>query len=184
MLILISGPSGSGKNTVLKEIQNRYKDVIQMRSYTTRKRENRENKELDFYKYISDKEFRRMIDEGDFFEYAEVHGKLYGTTWEYYKRAKNETIIKDIDVYGFTNIKNTFDREFKIVSIFLDAPNRVLKKRLEKRGENPERIVERMKRNRLERRYKHKYNIKVKNIDLEKTLAKVFKKLDLLLEQK
>lgn len=184
MLIIISGPSCAGKNTIIKEIQDRYKDIVQMRSYTTRKKGQRDNENLEFYKHVSMKEFRRMIDAGDFFEYAEVHGNLYGTTWEYYKRAKNENIINDIDVYGFENVKNTFDKEFKIISIFVDAPNKILKQRLQRRGYTDECVQNRMKRNKLERKYKHKFMIKIKNIDLEKACSKLFKKLDKILEQK
>ena len=76
MLIVLSGSSGSGKNTIIREIQRLRPSVKVMKSCTTRKKRDEGD---NAYYFLDEAEFREKIENGDFFEFEEVHkGILYG----------------------------------------------------------------------------------------------------------
>ena len=174
MLIVFSGVSGSGKNTVMNELLKRRKNlfVLNLSSGTTRPpRES--DKEYNTYKYLTKEEFEKGIEEGMFFEHELVHGYYYGILNEALERVINHQesdFMRDIDVHGCLRIKNYLADKCKVLTIFLDAPVDVIRERLINRGETPERAEVRISRGDMEREYKKYYDLQIENLDLEKTI--------------
>lgn len=173
MLILISGPSGVGKNSVISELMRRNPNLEFMKTYTTRasRAENDES-----YYHISKEEFDRMIENNLLFEYENVHADLfYGTSFESLKKVIEGKVdyIKDIDVHGVKKIKEYLKDKASLVTIFLDCPNPVLLQRLEGRGESPEMIEKRISRIEMERSFKDNYDLVLENKDLQETASKI-----------
>ena len=136
MLILLSGVSGVGKNTVIARLLKMRKNLCFMLSGTTRPRRNSE-KDAN-YIYMTKEEFARREKNGDFFETQQVHGNMYGILKDSLLKAsedREKDYIKDIDVYGNKKVRDFLKGKAKVLSIFLDAPDDVLVERLRGRGE-------------------------------------------------
>jgi len=136
-LVVISGPSGTGKTTVCRQVAERL-GVRVSTSATTRPRRPGEVDGRDYY-FLSEEEFRRRIADARFVEWAEVFGRLYGTPVEELARAADagEVLLLEIDVQGGIQIKNRFP---DALAILLLAPGlEALRCRLSLRGtEGPE----------------------------------------------
>ena len=174
MLILLSGVSGVGKNTVIANLLERRKNLSFMLSGTTRTRRNSE-KDAN-YIYMTKEEFARREKNGDFFETQQVHGNMYGILKDSLLKAsedREKDYIKDIDVYGNKKVRGFLKGKAKVLSIFLDAPDDVLAERLRGRGEEEERIKVRLSRAEEERAHKKDYDAVIENIDLEKTIKTI-----------
>ena len=173
--------SSSGKNTILGEIVKRRDNffILEHSSATTRApRES--DKNFNVYKYMTVEEFEQAIKEGKFFEYEIVHGNYYGTILEKLKMAiqhKENVYFRDIDVKGNLKLREMF-KQTGIISIFLDAPDDVLRQRLIARGDKPEDIERRLSRGQLERSYKPYYDLVIENIDMEKTINMILDFID------
>lgn len=146
-LFLIVGPSGSGKGTVIKALEKKFKGFVYPISYTTRELRERE-KDGESYHFISREKFEKMIAEGDFLEYAIVHSD------NYYGTAKREivealeagaVVVREVDIQGFHSIRKIIPKE-NLVSIFMKVPNlNDLKGRILMRGEiEPEELQRRL----------------------------------------
>ena len=172
MLIVFSGLSASGKNTIMNYLLKIRKDIkiLEQSSGTTRPpRES--DKEYNTYCYMSDEEFKKGIKENKFFEYEEVHGYYYGILNEALQRViddKENDYMRDIDVHGCQRLKNYLKGKAQVVSIFLDAPDEVLRERLRNRGESEERIEVRLSRGQMEREFKKDYDLVINNLDNKK----------------
>ncbi len=182
MFIVISGISGSGKNTVINRLLGERGNLrcLEFSSATTRppRESDGENKT---YVYMSVAEFEEGIKAGSFFEYENVHGNYYGTLLErlqYVVSHQELDFMRDIDVKGNRNLKKFFAGKCPMVSIFLDAPDEVIRERLSLRGDAPADIEKRISRGSLERSYKGDYDLVVENIELEKTIDTINKFLD------
>lgn len=174
MLILLSGVSGVGKNTVIANLLERRKNLSFMLSGTTRTRRNSE-KDAN-YIYMTKEEFACREKNGDFFETQQVHGNMYGILKDSLLKAsedREKDYIKDIDVYGNKKVRGFLKGKAKVLSIFLDAPDDVLAERLRGRGEEEERIKVRLSRAEEERAHKKDYDAVIENIDLEKTIKTI-----------
>lgn len=134
-IFIVSAPSGAGKTTLCKQIISTMDNIRPSVSFTTRQPRSGEIPDED-YTFVNEEEFRGMIDRGDFFEWALVHGNLYGTSGR-----KLEEIISagydallDIDTQGARQIKKTVHNA---VYIFILPPSmKELKVRLERRMSN------------------------------------------------
>ncbi|MBO5022665.1 MAG: AAA family ATPase [Clostridia bacterium] len=182
MFIVVSGISGSGKNTVINRLLSERANLrcLEYSSATTRppRESDSDNKT---YVYMSVQEFEKGISEGRFFEYENVHGNYYGTLLErlqFVVDNQNLDFMRDIDVKGNRNLKKFFAGKCPMVSIFLDAPDEVIRARLTNRGDAPADIEKRISRGELERSYKCDYDLVIENIDLEKTISSINKFLD------
>jgi len=138
-LVVISGPSGSGKGTVIKELfnLNEYKYSV---SATTRSPRIGEKNGLDYY-FLTTEEFLKKISDGDMLEYVEIFGNYYGTLKEPVEKMLNEqyNVILEIEVDGALNIKEKFP---ETIMIFLTPPTySELEKRLRRRGTESEEII-------------------------------------------
>ncbi len=173
MLVLLSGVSGAGKDTIKNEIIKRMQGVESLPSYTTRPLRPGEIEGVT-YCSVSKEQFEIMINNGDFYEYNEHHGNYYGTSKRLIneKIEKGNVILKDIEVNGVENLLKILGKDQKIVTIFLRVPKEVLRKRLQERlvGTTTEEIEMRLSRFEYEESKMSMYDYVLKNNDLEKTL--------------
>lgn len=171
MRIFISGPSGVGKSTVIKEILQKKTDLILSISYTTRPPRPGEQDGVDYF-FISRKAFEEMIEKGSFLEWANVHGELYGTSLDWIREREQENIIFDIDVQGVTQAKA---KDIRGCFIFLVPPTlEALEHRLGGRGtEDPDQLNLRLKNARRELACWKLYDYLVVNDQLEKAVEEL-----------
>jgi len=174
MLVVLSGVSGAGKDTIKKELINRMDNVVTMPSYTDRKPRENEIEEAVYY-FVTTEEFEQKIQEGEFYEYSVHHEHYYGTSRkvldEHVKSGK--IIVKDIEVNGTENLQKILKDEIKMVTIFLRVPRPELRKRLENRLDkkaNLKDIELRLSRFDYEESKIGIYDYVIKNDDLEKTV--------------
>ena len=174
MLVLLSGVSGAGKDTIKKELIKRMENVISLPSYTTRAM--REGDVAgETYNFVSKEEFEKMIENGELYEYNFHHENYYGTS----RRLMNEKIqsgkiiVKDMDVNGVENLIHLLKEDTKVVTIFLRVPKEVLERRLRNRIDKlpDEEIEMRLSRFEYEESKISTYDYVMKNNDLEKSLA-------------
>lgn len=133
LLLVVSAPSGAGKTSICRDIMRMFPEIVYSISYTTRPPRPGEVDGRD-YRFISDTDFRAGIAKGDFIEWNEVYGYLYGTSGSDIKEllGKNKDIILDLDTKGAVNLKKLFPDG---IYIFISPPSlEELKKRLRKRG--------------------------------------------------
>ncbi len=173
MLVLLSGVSGAGKDTIKKELIKRMDNVISMPSYTDR--QPREG-EVDgkIYNFISTEEFETKIKENEFYEYSVHHEHYYGTSKKILDEAmkSGKIIVKDIEVNGTENLLNLFKDDLDMVTIFLRVPKEELRRRLEHRVEKAsiKEIELRLNRFDYEESKIGIYDYVLKNDNLEKTV--------------
>ena len=132
VVLLISGPSGSGKSSICRGILEDERVVFSVSATTRSPREG----EVDgvHYHFLSKEEFERRIRGGEFIEWAEVHGKRYGTTRDSIEGAAvaGRAVLLDIDVQGARQLRGSYPRA---VTIFLLPPSpAALEQRLAARG--------------------------------------------------
>ena len=167
MLVLLSGVSGAGKDTIKKELIKRMDNVTSMPSYTDRSpRPGEENGKI--YNFISTEEFENKIKSGEFYEYSVHHEHYYGTS----KKVLNDKISSDIEVNGTENLLKLLKEQLDIITIFLRVPKEELRRRLEHRVEKAsiKEIELRLNRFDYEESKIGIYDYVLKNDDLEKTV--------------
>ena len=137
-ILLISGPSGSGKSTLIKRLIAEFKDELYFSiSSTTREMREGETDGVNYH-FISESEFRAGIDRGDFLEWANVHGKFYGTSLRVVtsELERGKTVLFDIDVQGYEIVRGKVPRS-ELASVFITTPSlSELRVRLQARGSN------------------------------------------------
>ena len=142
LLLVVSGPSGVGKTTIVHEVIRRLGGEFSV-SATTRARTERERDGVDYH-FVDQATFQRWIDEGRFLEYAQVFGRSwYGTLQSQVEHALGEgkLIVLDIDVQGAKNIKDRLPATFCI--FVLPPGEETLLKRLHARGREDEAAIQR-----------------------------------------
>ena len=173
MLVILSGVSGAGKDTIKKELIKRMPNIVTLPSFTSRDMRLGEV-EGDHYHFISKEEFEEKIRKGDFYEYDLHHGNYYGTSRELMsnKIKEGKIIVKDIEVNGTENLVKLLKEDTKIVTIFLKVDKDELRRRLENRGDNltEEEMQIRLGRLEYEESKIKLYDYVIKNDDFEKTV--------------
>jgi guanylate kinase len=149
-LFVVSAPSGTGKSTLVKallELESRLQVSV---SHTTRSPRGQEQDGREYW-FVSKEQFQAMIDHGDFFEHAEVHGNHYGTSRKAIEARiqHGEDVVLEIDWQGALQIKKIFPNA---VLIFILPPSyEELLQRLNRRGEDTQDVIDlRMKNARIE----------------------------------
>ncbi|WP_085813545.1 guanylate kinase [Geoanaerobacter pelophilus] len=142
VLYVISAPSGAGKTSLCKEIIDIFPNLRHSVSHTTRPPRTGEVHGRDYF-FVGKEEFNRMVAAGEFAEWAEVHGNLYGTSLATLKecRADGVDLILDIDCQGARQLKGRFEGG---VYIFVLPPNiEELRRRLDNRSSDSPEVIER-----------------------------------------
>lgn len=173
MLVILSGVSGAGKDTIKKELIQRMENVISLPSFTSRKPRIGEEEGVQYH-FISKEEFKEKIEKGEFYEFDIHHENYYGTSRKLMneKIQSGKIIVKDIEVNGTENLIKTLGHETKLVTIFLKVDKEELKHRLINRGDNLSEndMALRLGRLEYEESKTNLYDYVIKNDDLEKTV--------------
>ena len=170
-LLIVSAPSGSGKSTIVHYLMDEHPEfrLAFSVSATSRPPRGREQDGVDYY-FLSPKEFRRHIKNGDFLEYEEVYeDRFYGTLKSQVeeKLAVGKNVVFDVDVKGGINIKRYYGD--KALSIFIQPPSiETLRERLIGRGtDEMEQIEERLAKAEYEMSFAPQFDHIIINDDLE-----------------
>ena len=173
LLVIFSGPSGSGKGTIMKSLLASRDDTVLSVSMTTRAPR---PGEIDGYHYhfVTREEFQKTIDEDGFLEYAEYNGNFYGTPEAPIRRLLNEgkNVMLEIEVQGAEKV---MDHRSDVVSIFITTPSyEELERRLRGRGTEPEEVIRgRMKTSQYELSRAFRYQYIVLNDEVEKAVGRI-----------
>lgn len=176
MLIIVSGPAGVGKNTVITKLLERHSNLKLLQTCTTRPPRSTDEAMHNPYIYLSRKDFESKIANGELFEHEEIHKNFYGMLNSALQNIAQDTqnnYIKDIGVLGQKSIKQALKNKTKVLSIFLCAPKEELIKRLKARGDHD--IDLRISRMEFEQSYSKYYDVVIENINLEKTIKEIEK---------
>lgn len=175
MLLVITGPSGTGKTTLIRRLLRRCRDLAFSVSHTTRPPRPGEVEGKDYY-FVSEAEFLRLLKKKTFVEWAVVHGYYYGTSKEEFKKSQKQDLVMDIDVQGARQVKKlTAENGSQAVFVFILPPNRkVLEERLLQRGDlSPQDLRRRVKRAREEIKSWYNFEYLIVNHNLEEALAEL-----------
>ena len=173
MLVILSGVSGAGKDTIKKELMKRMENVVSLPSYTSRNPRNGEEEGVQYH-FISKEEFLERINNNEFYEYDLHHENYYGTSRKLLneKISSGKIIVKDIEVNGTENLIKLLKNETKLVTIFLRVEKEELRKRLIQRDPEitEDEINLRLGRLDYEESKINIYDYMIKNDDFEKTV--------------
>ena len=179
VMIILSSPSGAGKTTLVS-LLSKLKGFEVSISHTTRKPRPNETDKKDYF-FVTDEEFKRLINNDEFLEYAKVFNNYYGTTRTpvIQNLENNHNVIFDIDWQGADQIKNK-KLDYKLITFFILPPSKkVLFERLSNRDMKDKLIAEeRMKQ--FDRDVLHwiNYDYVVVNDNLEDCFSKIQKLID------
>ena len=140
-LFVVAAPSGAGKSSLVNALLELDSHLALSVSHTTRAPRGQEQHGREYW-FVDDPEFRAMVDRGEFFEWAQVHGKLYGTSRLAIqdRLARGEDVVLEIDWQGALQIKRLFEHT---VLIFILPPSwDELRQRLLRRGEDNRKTIE------------------------------------------
>ncbi len=171
-IVVIEGPSGAGKDTIIKTLMKRYPERFgKLVSVATRAMRPNES-EGNPYHFVSNEEFDRMVESGDIFEHTVRHGEKRGMSERYILELfdANKIPLKDCDIIGVRALKSRFQN---VTTIFITADKKEIERRLIGRGDKPEDIARRLTdydKCILDAKY---YDYVINNDDLEKTIDKI-----------
>jgi guanylate kinase len=176
IMVILSSPSGAGKTTISKKIQQKYQNFKISVSHTTRKPRPNEVEGIDYY-FINENDFKNKIKKNEFYEYAKIFGNYYGTSKEsVLNLLKNKNdVLFDIDWQGTQQLSQS--KELNLLKIFILPPSKEeLKKRLIQRNQDKPNVVEeRLKAYDTDSAHKKDYDFVVINDNLENCFKEVEK---------
>ena len=145
ILVILSSPSGVGKTTLTKKIQQKYSSLKLSVSHTTRAARSNEVDGVDYY-FVSQEKFKKLIKEKKFYEYAKIFNNYYGTLkTNVDENIKKNDILFDIDWQGTKQLSEHTNLNLLKIYLITDS-KKELKKRLIKRNQNsPEEVEYRFK---------------------------------------
>jgi guanylate kinase len=172
-LIVLTGPSGVGKGTLLRSLRQRHPELFLSISVTTRSPRPGEIDGLHYY-FVDRPEFERMVANGDLLEWAEFAGNCYGTPRSPVEAqiAKGDLVILEIELEGARQVRRTFP---EAIQIFLLPPSMAeLEDRIRGRGQDSEgAIARRLHRAQEEVAAAAEFDVQIVNDDLEKALNRI-----------
>jgi len=164
LLLVISGPAGSGKTTLCEALTARYPNVERFVTTTSRPPRPGEQEGLDYH-FLSPEAFKAAIGRDDFLEWAEVHGRFYGTRKAdvMAQLATGVDLLFNIDVQGAESYRQAARKDERIAralqTIFIEPPDfETLRARLEKRGDSESEIERRLQTARDELKMKSRFD--------------------------
>ena len=171
--VVLSAPSGAGKTTIARALVKEIEDVVFSVSATTRPARDHEVDGVDYH-FVSEAEFRAMIEADELVEWAEVHGHLYGTSREAIQAALEggRFLILDVDVQGAMQMR---DRVPDAVLVFVLPPSAdALVERLTERGtEREDKVTQRIDNARGELEQASRFDYIVVNENLDQAIDEV-----------
>lgn len=166
-LIVFTGPSGVGKGTILRALLDRHPELRVSISATTRSPRQNEVDGTHYY-FLSRSQFEAMVAAGEFLEWAEFAGNLYGTPRQplFDRIAQGERVILEIELEGARQVRQTAPDAFQI---FITPPSlEELEARIRKRGQETEAaIVRRLERAKVEIASADEFDVQIMNDDFE-----------------
>jgi len=172
-LFVVTAPSGAGKTTLCNELIRRVPKIRYAVSHTTRKARDNEV-DGENYHFVAESTFKKMIDEGRFFEWTVIHENLYGTSIDEYKRAQKEGVdlLLEIEGNGAMQVKS---KHADAVLIYIVAPAMDdLRTRLNSRGkDSPEEIERRLRHAKKEMTFLPNFEYVIINDDFEEALLRL-----------
>jgi guanylate kinase len=168
LVLIISGPSGSGKSTLVEKLLKLPGTMLSISCTTRPPRKTESNG--GWYNFVTESEFQRMVEQGEFLEYAQVFGKnWYGTPRKSIEdaNAQKKDLVLEIDVQGALQVKQKLPGA---VAVFVLPPSRAeLEKRIRTRGQDSEdEIRRRLERARQEMLNYSSYDFAIINDDIER----------------
>lgn len=170
LLFVVSGPSGSGKGTVLKSLSDRGLGFVRVKTYTTRAM--RSNETEDDYNFIAHDEFFRLVDAGEIWEYTQTYGgkDYYGSPIRLLQDEPETPLVTEVEVKGMLRLREFSAR--RVVSMFILPPSiQVLEDRIKKRHEEAN-SRERIEKARDQIGYASAYDYILLNKDMEAFLER------------
>ena len=171
--MVVSGPGGVGKGTVVKALLQRYPDLAVSVSATTREPRPGETDGVEYH-FLSEDTFDELVDCDGFVEWAAFGGRRYGTPWSSLNAALEQgaTVVLEIDVQGALQVRERF---LDAVLVFLTPPSLdELRQRLEGRGTDaPERVAERMRIADWEMAQSPSFDHIITNATVDQTVAEI-----------
>ena len=167
IMVILSSPSGAGKTTITKKIQQKHQTFKISVSHTTRKPRPNEVDGVDYY-FVSHEKFKKLINEGKFYEYAKIFDNFYGSSREVVDQTiKKYDVIFDIDWQGTQQL--TKFKNLKLIKVYIIPPNKKeIKERLIKRNQDsPEEVERRFKAYDKDVRHWKDYDYIIINENLE-----------------
>ena len=180
-MVVFTAPSGAGKTTIVRHLLEKYNSKLAFSiSATTRDKRPNEVDGKDYY-FLSEEEFKVLIDEDQFVEWEEVYaGGYYGTLKSEVEKlvGAGKKLLFDIDVYGAQSIKQKYGS--RALAVFVKPPSfSTLVQRLQDRKtENPDSLKKRVKRIKKELLFEHSFDYVLLNDELETTLEEVEKLIE------
>ena len=168
LIVIVSGPGGAGKGTIVDALVERDARLWLSRSWTTR--DQRDGEPDDAYVFVDRATFERRISEDGFLEWTEFLGNLYGSPTP--PRDGERDIVLEIELHGAAQVKS---RHPDAILVFVAPPSREeQRRRLEGRGDSPEHVLERLRKaEEEEARGARMADVVVVNDDLERAVAEI-----------
>lgn len=168
VIVVVSGPGGAGKGTIVQELVQRDARLWLSRSWTTRSR--RDGEPADAYEFVSREEFESRIAEGGFLEWTEFLGNLYGSPMPRVEDGRD--IVLEIELHGATQVKQ---RHPDAILVFVQPPSREeQRRRLQGRGDSEQHVLERLRKAEDEERLGAEIaDVIVVNDDLARAVAEI-----------
>ena len=169
-LYVISGSSGVGKGTVIKEFLRKHPEFKLSVSCTTRAPRDGEVDGVNYF-FLSKDEFQRRINNGDFLEWAEFSGNMYGTGKDYVEKTLNagHDLILEIDTKGALNVKSIMP-EAKLIFILPPSMEELESRLRGRKTESEEAIQKRLASTKLEIENSKNFDYKIVNDSIEQAL--------------
>lgn len=183
IMLILSGVSGSGKDTIKNKLIEKNPNFTTLKSFTTRERRINEAENENYF-FVSKEEFENKIQNNEFYEYSSHHNNYYGTEKKQLDSIleSGKIIVKDIDVNGTEALEKIFkDTDIQVISIFLNVSKEELAFRLSNRDDKltKEQIDIRLGRYDYEVSKMYIYTYAITNNDLDKTIEIIQKILEI-----
>jgi len=174
LLVVISSPSGAGKTTLCQRLLKDEPQLVFSVSYTTRTMRSGERDGADYH-FVDDASFQKMVERDEFAEWAEVHGKRYGTSVRFVDEALSggKDVLFDIDYQGGRQLRAKFEADALLVFI-LPPSLAELERRLRQRATDDEEVIsKRLHKAHEEIEHYALYDFLIINDDLERAYAEL-----------